>query len=272
MTRDAVQVGSMAPSLAQNLHGHPRVLAFVRDWSLAREPPAALASMRARLAALDAELIMLARAGAWSFTGRRDPVCCDRLAANLATTALLYGVRGDGEAVFVIDGRGIVRFAHRPDAPLSATLLEALDAAGEAHQARDRLTRMERVLFSRRDWALTCLVVGCTLTFAGTRPATGPAVIEARSAQPKPPVVQRTDARGAVVGRLGERLERTRFARGTGPVRVAPPHSSRNITTACAPTAAPVMPIAPEPSEPILLVTRKSASPAADGRDGRKPT
>ena len=131
---------------------HPRLLAFVRAWSLDGEAAADLALVRERLAALDAELVIVCEAGAWSFSGDRDPEFCDRFAGDVATVAATYGVRGD--AVFVIDHRGVVRFVHQPDQPLSATLAEALDAAGHALDWRHNMTRLERVQWSARELAL----------------------------------------------------------------------------------------------------------------------
>ena len=184
---DLAEVGSVAPALSlrddedsQPRH-RPRLLAFVQNWAIERED-AQLAHVRKRLAELDAELVIVSGEGAWSFTRDRDPQFCDRLAADVATASAVYGVKSD--AVFVIDHRGVIRFAHRPDQPLGATLTEALDAAAEALQWREQHTKLQRVQMTVREWALKCLVVGCALTFLGT-------------AVP----------------------QRSRFARGTGPVR-----------------------------------------------------
>jgi hypothetical protein len=200
----------MAPELSlradEEPRHRPRVLAFVRAWSLDREPEAELARVRRRLANLDAELVVVCDEGAWSFTRDGAPTFCDRLAADVATAAAVYGVRSD--AVFVIDPRGVVRFAHAPERPLSATLSEALDAAGEALQWRDQQTPLERVQWSAREWALKCLVVGCALTFvAGYEPV-------AASAKPS-----------------------YRFARGTGPIRTC---GSRVAITPRADASAPL--------------------------------
>jgi hypothetical protein len=164
-----VEIGSMAPELSlradedlQAARHRTRVLAFVHTWSIDQEP-LELAHVRGRLEALDAELVIVCDEGAWSFTGDESPIFCDRLAADVATTAAVYGVRGD--AVFVIDPRGVVRFAHAPDRSLSATITEALDAAGEAMAWREHHTPLERVQWSQREWALKSLVVGCSLTF-----------------------------------------------------------------------------------------------------------
>lgn len=266
MSTEHVHVGSMAPELS--LHDEPepgsppRLVAFVRDWSLDRAPAGELTAISARLRELDAELLVLSKQGAWSFTRDREIVFCDRLAGDVATAAMLYGVRPDAEAVFVIDGRNVIRFAHRPDAPLTATLLEALDTAGEALAARDRLTRLERVLFTPREWALTSLVVGCTLVFGG---CIVPGAAAAENAQAR----LASDARSATVGKIGERVGRRRFARGTSQCT---PTSSRGETTACAAAEAAVPEIARESSAPVLLVDRKSSPALTNPPKNRKPT
>ena len=175
-------VGSVAPVLAlrdaQARH-RPRMLVFVRTWSLDDELP----HVQARLRELDTELVIVGPEGVWSFTADRirSPVFCDRLAVNAANAAGAYGVRGD--AVFIIDHRNVVRFVHRPERSLDGTVVEALDAAAEALCWRQHQTRLERVQWTPREWASKCLVVGCALTFEGVATAS-----------------------------------RTRFARGTGPV------------------------------------------------------
>ena len=185
---DLAEVGSIAPALSlreeedPEPRHRPRLLAFVKSWAIERED-AQLAHVRKRLAELDTELVIVCGEGAWSFTRDRAPQFCDRLAADVATAAAAYGVKSD--AVFVIDHRGVIRFAHRPDRPLSATLTEALDAAAEALHWRDHHTKLQRVQWSAREWASKCLVTGCTLTFVG-------------DAAPVP---------------------KSRFARGTGPIR-----------------------------------------------------
>ncbi len=259
MFTEHVRVGSIAPELP--LHAEPepgsppRIVAFVRDWSLDGTPTAELTALSARLRELDAELLVLSQAGVWSFTRDREIVFCARLAADLATAAMLYGVRADAEAVFVIDGRNVVRFAHRPDALLTATLREALDTAGEALSARDRLTRLERVLFTRREWTVTSLVVGCTMAFVGGS-------VDRRQ-------VRIDDARGAVVEKLGERLERRRFARGTGPVATCVASTSRGATTPCAPIGTPLTMVPREPTDRIEV---PRVIPQVSMRSTTKPT
>jgi len=166
---DLAEVGAPAPALSLCEHEEferhrPRLLAFMRSWSLENEP---LEHVRQRIAELDAELIIVCEAGAWSFTREHDVRFCDRLAADVATAAAVYGVKTD--AVFVIDHRGVIRFAHRPESSLTATLTEALDAAGEAMQWRSHHTPIERVKWSLREWESKCLVVGCALTFVAQK-------------------------------------------------------------------------------------------------------
>jgi len=172
----AVAVGSVAPALAlsavpeESAQYHvPRVLAFLRDWSADSASPESLAALRAQLRGLGAELTVLSQQGVWSF--RPDDeieelgAYSDRLAADIALAAALYGVGDRGEAVFVMDGKGLVRFAQRSDRPFTSTLAEALAAA---HAAMATRTQAERVLFTRREWTLTCLVTGCALAFLGS--------------------------------------------------------------------------------------------------------
>jgi xanthine dehydrogenase YagT iron-sulfur-binding subunit len=171
-------VGSHAPDLVVSgveqrpAHGEPRVLAFVHDWTLAGEPPELIAAIRAQLRGLGAELLVLSDAGVWSVCAD-DPIeplgaPGDQFAADLATAAMLYGVRDRAGAVFVIDGRGVVRFAYRPEQPPSSVCQALADALAIAVAAlHDRATHepRQRVLFTRREWTVTCLVIGCAATF-----------------------------------------------------------------------------------------------------------
>ena len=170
MSETTVTVGGPAPdfvlragrgAFVQAATGIPRVLAFVRQWSPDAARPE-LREMRSHLRGLGAELVVLARAGVWSFRPDDDldqlGAFSDRLAADIATAALLYGVRG-GDAVFVIDGDGTIQFAHRPGEPLTA-LADALSAATDALCSQD-----EPVTFTRREWVTSCLVAGFAFTF-----------------------------------------------------------------------------------------------------------
>jgi xanthine dehydrogenase YagT iron-sulfur-binding subunit len=150
------------------------VLAFAPAWSVADEPAAALRAIRAELRGLGAELVVLARGGAWSVHAD-DPIEAlgpaddpGERAAQIAAAAARFGVADGGDAVFVIDGRGVIRFIHRPAQPVAASaarLADALAIASRAMHARDRHTAKDRVLFTRREWSVTCLVVGCATAF-----------------------------------------------------------------------------------------------------------
>ena len=167
-------VGSHAPDLVltgletRTVHGEPRVLAFVQDRSFAHEHPEAIRALRTQLRGLGAELIVLSPTAVWSVRAD-DPVeqlgvCSGRLATDVAAAALLYGVPEGGDAVFVIDSRGIVRFTHRsgePIHPACDTLAEALVIAGRAMVTREHQGAKEHVLFTRREWSVSCLVAGC---------------------------------------------------------------------------------------------------------------
>ena len=149
--------GTLAPASS----GLPRVLAFVRSWSAERVCAGDLREIRAQLRGLGAELIVLAD-GVWSFRPDDAPDqlgdYSDRLAGDIATAALLYGVRDGRDAVFVIDEGGIIRFAHR-EVDVGARLPEALAAAARAVLAPAPAT------FTRREWVASCLVAGFAFTF-----------------------------------------------------------------------------------------------------------
>jgi xanthine dehydrogenase YagT iron-sulfur-binding subunit len=171
-------VGAHAPDLVvrgveqRPAHGEPRVLAFARGWTPAGEPPELIAAIRAQLRGLGAELLVLSDGGVWSMRAD-DPVeqlaaPGAQFAADVATAAMLYGVRDGAGAVFVIDGRGVVRFAHRPEQPprsVCQALADALAIAVAALHDRAMHEPRQRVLCTRREWAVTCLVIGCAATF-----------------------------------------------------------------------------------------------------------
>jgi len=158
--------------------GQPRVLAFVQRASF-DDPwprPETLHAIRAQLRGLGAGLIVLSPEGVWSMSADDPPeqvaAHSDELAGDVAATARQYGV-GDGDAVFVIDGAGMVRFAHHPAQPIGPvydTLAAALAIAGKAMHARAALGARQQVLFTRREWTVTCLVTGfATALFAGCK-------------------------------------------------------------------------------------------------------
>jgi hypothetical protein len=192
----------------------PRVLAFVRAWSI---DDVDVARIRRRLAKLDSELVVVCDEGAWSFDRDRQPLRC---MVDVDTARELYEVTDD--AVFVIDHRGFVRFAHRPTGSLGPTLLEALDASTEALGWRGHQTKLELVRWTAREWALKCLVVGCSLTFLEV-----PAPVEYR-----------------------------RFPRGTEPVVK---YESRDVITPRADGEAPTSRMPRIGHEPITPSTRRQA-------------
>ncbi|HEX3765969.1 MAG TPA: (2Fe-2S)-binding protein [Kofleriaceae bacterium] len=183
-------VGTPAPDLAVSgleprSRGEPRVLAFVHA-GLDQEPPADLGAIRAELRGLGAELVVISPVGVWRVRAD-DPLepraaAGDALAVEAAAAAACYGVRPGDDAVFVVDSRGVLRFTHRigiehrrGDA-VWARLGEALAIAGRAVHARDVHDARQRVLFTRREWVVTCLVVGCATAFlAGCKEQQRPA-------------------------------------------------------------------------------------------------
>ena len=194
------EVGAHAPELAvsglerRSCRGVPRVLAFVHD-GLSHERPAGLGAIRAELRGLGAELVAVSRAGLWRVRPDDPPellaTAGEPLAAEVAEASDGYGVRAGEDAVFVIDGRGVVRFIHRIDpggAPMWTRLADALAIAGRGMHARDVHDARQRVLFTRREWSVTCLVVGCATAFlAGCKEQQRPAGRRAAPADEAPP-------------------------------------------------------------------------------------
>jgi xanthine dehydrogenase YagT iron-sulfur-binding subunit len=167
-------VGAQAPEIALAgvsafAHGEPRVLAFVQRAVF--EPhtaatPEVVAALRAQLRGLGAELVVLSPAGGCRVSA--DDAIEPLGAEDVAAAAAAYGVASGDDAVFVIDGRGVVRFMHRPALaarPMWVALTEALSIAGQAVHARAGHGVKERLLFTRREWSVTCLVVGCATAF-----------------------------------------------------------------------------------------------------------
>ena len=155
-----------------SLDGQPAVLAFLDDWSPLDAPPEDLAAVRAELRGLGAVLVVLSSAGLFLFRpddemerfARKSELDADdvtdvyaafdlrRCAGALVTPAL-----------FVVDGKGVVRFAHvwRDGGDVSlAAVNEALGAAGRAVVNAKR-----SVLVSRRELVVTSLVAGFALMF-----------------------------------------------------------------------------------------------------------
>jgi hypothetical protein len=122
----------------------PRVLAFIHDWSPHEIEPA----IRAELRGLGAELVVFGAEGAWSM-GPDD---------SLAPFREEVSRNPMGDAVFVLDGNGSVRFSYYGAVP---SLGNALAAAGEAMRASAPAT------FTRREWAVSSLCAGFALCLFG---------------------------------------------------------------------------------------------------------
>jgi len=184
-----IAAGNVAPSFvlhgdaaslsSSEARGRPWVLAFARGWA----PGGDADAIRAQLRGLGAILFVVSDAGVWSFrpdddvelSARPSP----RLTGEVAELGARLGVAPGDDGVFVIDGDGIVRFAHAPGAgaDLSASLAGALDAAG-----RQLLASAPRPGMTRREWAVMSLVAGFGLALVagcrgrvGDRPSPAPA-------------------------------------------------------------------------------------------------
>jgi len=191
-------VGAPAPDLVvsglERRTRAPRVLAFLRD-GLGGERPAELDAIRAELRGLGAELVVVSPAGAWRVRADDPPEprasAGDALAAEVAAASAGYGVQAGDDAVFVIDGRGVVRFTHRiaPGGGAWTRLSNALAIAGRGVLARDAHDARQRVLFTRREWTVTCLVVGCATAFLASCKEQRPPDHRG-GAEPPPPDVQ----------------------------------------------------------------------------------
>ena len=129
----------------------PRVLAFVEHWR-----PEVERRVFARLADVDADIVIAHGDGAWSFAGDRRP----EFVGDAEALRARYGVPGDG--LLVIDHKGAVRFTHH--GPVDA-VADGLTAAIDALEQRSHHSLLERVQFTAREWATQCLVVGFALTF-----------------------------------------------------------------------------------------------------------
>ena len=221
-----VAVGAAAPELilhdvagrtvmAPLARRQPWVLAFLRAW-----PPRDLDAIRAELRGLGAVLVAVSPAGAWAFGPDDDSERIADARGELRACAARWGV-GDREAVFVIDGDGVVRFAHLADGALGASLGEALGLAGRA------LLAPSRALISRREWAILGLVTGFSLAFLGACRGRGARAVEERAAA-EPAIEEmdivlhingaetklRVDTRTSLLDALRERLGLTGTKKG----------------------------------------------------------
>ncbi|MDB4955185.1 MAG: hypothetical protein JWO36_2754 [Myxococcales bacterium] len=110
--------------VASPTHVRPRLLAFLRRWS-AEQAPALLDQARM----LDLELVVVTDRGVWTFSPDADQgIQSDRIAVDLATAGMLYGVRDGRDAVFLIDEDRVIRFGDRT----LETVLTGLSAHGDA--------------------------------------------------------------------------------------------------------------------------------------------
>jgi xanthine dehydrogenase YagT iron-sulfur-binding subunit len=138
--------------------GVPWVLAFARAWTPGHQQE--MAAIRAQLRGLGAVMIVIADAGVWWFDPDLD---VDRFAApwaklddDVATIAGRYGVAPGTDAAFVIDEKGLIRFAHVPADRLAVNLPSALGAATSSLMQARRQARE----ITRRDFAVHSLVAG----------------------------------------------------------------------------------------------------------------
>jgi xanthine dehydrogenase YagT iron-sulfur-binding subunit len=171
---------SGASLCSDDARGRPWVLAFVRRWDHAELP-----AIRAELRGLGAVLLVLSDDGAWwchpddalAQIAAPDP----RFAPEVAAISRDYGVGMTDDAVFVLDGDGVVRFAHRPAGALTVSLAAALGVAGKELVAR----RLGLWTLTRRDLLLSSLVTGFAIALLpGCR----------RRAEPPPPPAETTPA------------------------------------------------------------------------------
>jgi xanthine dehydrogenase YagT iron-sulfur-binding subunit len=189
-----IEIGISAPSFvlhgddrrslsSSEARGRPWVLAFARRWT----PGAGADAIRPHLRGLGAILFIVSEAGVWSFRPDDDvelSIPASRaLRREVDELGARFGVGSRDDGVFVIDGEGVVRFAHAPSEELTATLAGALDAAG-----RELLGLPPRPGITRRDWAVMSLVAGFGVAlFAGCRspgaehPAPAPTTAKAGS-------------------------------------------------------------------------------------------
>jgi xanthine dehydrogenase YagT iron-sulfur-binding subunit len=150
--RKGLARGSVAPAIASDAVASPVVIAFGQLPESADE----LSSIRAHLRGLGTSLVVATEHATWSFRPDDD---LERLADHGAE-ALRDSFGVDGDAVFVVDERGVVRFAcTEPRGSLAAALAAAVRALHAA-------TRLQ---FDRREWLVTSLCTGFALLALGCR-------------------------------------------------------------------------------------------------------
>jgi len=228
----AVAVGESAPDVVlrgsagrtlEMTSRRPRVVAFAHRWHLDGERPQDVCGIRAQLRGLGAELFVLSDHGVWSFRADDDVErFTDRLPADLETAGLLYGVRPGHDAVFVVDGDGLVRFTYRPADGLGRSLLAILDRACTQVIARSPMT------FDRREWVITTLVGTCAAAFLASCRSKDTHEPAHEPAQPPPAVEEidvtleingnthkmKVDPRASLLDTLRERLGLTGTKKG----------------------------------------------------------
>jgi xanthine dehydrogenase YagT iron-sulfur-binding subunit len=151
------RIGSVAPATVFGaVPGQPQVLAFARAWSPARASADELLAIRAHLRGLGAALVVLTSKGAWSFRPDDAIERFEHGSEMVADAARRFGIDRTGDAVFVIDGDGVVCFAADGDVDLAQTLAGALAAANRASMP----VGASRTLFTRREWATSSLCAG----------------------------------------------------------------------------------------------------------------
>jgi xanthine dehydrogenase YagT iron-sulfur-binding subunit len=210
------------------INGRPWVLAFVASWDPERAPARELSTIRSHLRGLGAQLVILSRAGTWSFRPDDD---VEKFAAGeaeaIAAAQERYEVDDGCDAVFVHDGKGKVRFSHVADGELPGSLADALRAAAEA-----MISPAPRIglLFNRREWTLTSLCAGFALALLGCKGKPHePQPVPAPEEEPKQPLPTeydialdingelrklKVDARVSLLDALRERLELTGTKKG----------------------------------------------------------
>lgn len=210
------------------MNGRPWVLAFVAGWDPTSAPSREVSTIRAHLRGLGAQLVILSKAGSWSFRPDDD---VERFTAGeheaIAAAATRYEVEDGCDAVFVHDGKGKVRFSHQAEGALPGSLADALGAAAQAMVAPAPRLGM---LFNRREWTLTSLCAGFALALLGCKgksddPKPAPAP-QPEPAQPPPqeyeivldvngaPRKLRVDARVSLLDALRERIGLTGSKKG----------------------------------------------------------
>jgi xanthine dehydrogenase YagT iron-sulfur-binding subunit len=211
--------------------GVPVVLAMVREWRFGEEEDERLGRIRAELRGLGAVLIVVSSAGVWSFRPdddierfvAGDVGLDDQLAEAIAARG--GSLRG-GEAMFVFDERGHVRFARaleREPHAVAESLVEGLGAAGRAMVAP-----AAPAVLSRRELVVASLIAGFALALGdgcGRRlpPVTTSARVHSRAAGDELDIVLQVngaprtvhvDTRTSLLDALRERIGLTGTKKG----------------------------------------------------------